>query len=149
MCRLERIHNGLVGYPLYFPHAANDFSYKELQTSRWENALVEYSRRLEEVAVVGRALDRRGRFEHLRPLFVRDRDFLAGCVQGLPLAVLLAADTAARLDAGLYYGSDVHHLDALGFQGDVLLLPQGVLQGVFLGPAGLPGRGSGQGAAQA
>ena len=39
--------------------------------------LVEYSRRLEEVAVVGRAGIRRGRFEYFRPLFVCDRVFLA------------------------------------------------------------------------
>ena len=77
MCKLERIHNGPVGDPLYCRSAANDFSYKTLQVSRWENALDEYSRRLEEVAVVGRALDRRGRFEHFWTLFVCDRDFLA------------------------------------------------------------------------
>src|SRR5215208_5023526 len=39
-------------------------------------------------------------------------------------------------------------MDASGFPGDVLLLPQGVLQGVLLGSAGLPGRGAGEGAAQ-
>ena len=77
MCNLERIHNGFSGDPLYFRGATNDFSYKGLQASRWENALDEYSLRLEEIAVVGRALDRRGRSEYFRPLFVHHSDLLS------------------------------------------------------------------------
>jgi hypothetical protein len=95
MCKLERIHNGPFGDPLYFRGAANDFSYKKLQASRWENALVEYSRRLEEVAVVGRTGVRCDRLEYFWPLLVCHRDFFSWRVRGLPLAILFAADTAA------------------------------------------------------
>ena len=39
--------------------------------------------------------------------------------------------------AGVHHGADVRSVDTSRFQGLVLLLPQGVLQGVLLGPAGL------------
>ena len=95
MPTLERIHNRPLCDPLYCPGAANAFSYKTLQASRSENKLVEYSRRLEEVTVVGRARICCGRFEYLRPLLVRHRLFLAWRVQGLSLAFLFAADPAS------------------------------------------------------
>ena len=65
-----------------------------LQACRWEKELVEYSRHLEEVALVGRAGIRCGRVEHFRSVFVRYRVFLAWRVRGLSLAFLLAADPA-------------------------------------------------------
>src|SRR5688500_3890677 len=123
MCRLERIHNGLFSDHLYSPNTANDFSYKTLQASRWENEFVEYSRRLEEATVVGRAGVCRNGIEYLRSLLVLHRGFPPRRVRGLSLALLLAADTASRLDTGLHNGADVHNLDAPRFQGDVLLLP--------------------------
>src|SRR5918994_7500179 len=91
----ERIHNEPFGDPLYCPHAAKDFSYKTLQASRWEKELVEYSRRLEEVAVVGRAGIRRDRVECFWSLLVLDRVVLAWRVQGLSLAFLLASYCAS------------------------------------------------------
>jgi hypothetical protein len=77
MCIVEQIHNEPYGNPLYWPGAAKDFSYKALQASRWEKELVEYSRRLEEVTVVGRAGIRCGRVECFRPLLVLHRVFFA------------------------------------------------------------------------
>jgi hypothetical protein len=99
MCIVERIHNEPLCDPLYCPGAANAFSYKTLQASRWEHELVDYSRRLEEVALVGRAGICCGRFECFRSLLVRHCVFSARRVQGVSLAILLAADPAPRLDA--------------------------------------------------
>src|SRR5688572_17619652 len=74
---VERIHNEPLCDPLYCPGATKDFSYKTLQASRWEKELVEYSRRLEEVTVVGRAGIRSDRVECFWSLLVPHRDFFA------------------------------------------------------------------------
>ena len=95
MPSLEQIHNKPDCDPLYCPGAAKDFSYKVLQVSRWEKELVEYSRRLEEVTVVGRAGIHSYRVECFWSLLVPHRVFFAWRVQGLSLAFLLAADPAS------------------------------------------------------
>ena len=66
-----------------------------LQASRWETELVEYSRCLEEVTVVGRTGIRRDRFDHFRSLLVLHRVVFVWRVQGLSLTFLLAADPAS------------------------------------------------------
>ena len=81
--------------PLYCAGAANTFGYKTLQASRWEKGLVEYSRRLEEVAVVGRAGIRSNRVEYFWSLLVPHRVVLTWRVQGISLAFLLAADSSS------------------------------------------------------
>ena len=145
---LEQIHNEPLCDPLYCAGATKDFSYKALQASRWEKELVEYSRRLEEVTVVGRAGIRSGRVECFWSLFVPHRVFLY--LASTRIISRLSTRRRFRILTGyrLHNGADVHYLDASGFQGDVLLLQEGLLQGVLLGPACLPGRGAGEGAAQ-
>lgn len=86
----ERIHNGPTCNPLYFPSAANDFSYKTLQAFRWEKELVEYSRRLEEAAVVGRADVCRGSPYSFWPVLFGSSHLVSGDVRGVRFAVLLA-----------------------------------------------------------
>ena len=95
MCIVEQIHNEPPCDPLYCPGATKDFSYKTLQASRREKELVEYSRRLEEVTVVGRAGICSDRVECFWSLLVLHRIFFAWRVQGLSLAFLLAADPAS------------------------------------------------------
>jgi hypothetical protein len=80
---------------LYTAWAQQTLGYKTLQACRWEKELVEYSRRLEEVAVVGRAGIRCDRIECFWSLLVPHRGVLAWRVQGVSLAFLLAADPAS------------------------------------------------------
>src|SRR5215212_678323 len=128
---------------LYTPGCkAKSFGYKKLQASRGSKRLVEHSRRLEEVALVGGAGVHRGRAERLWPVFAHDRAPVYWSLRGVPLAVLFAAGPQARVATRIHHGAAFRLVDTFGFQGHVLLLPQGVLQGVLLGPAGLFRRGA-------
>src|SRR5918997_2807431 len=101
--------------------------------------LVEYSRRLEAVAVVGGACDRSGGVDRLRPLFVYHHRRFSGRVQAVRVSVLLACSPVAKLDARVRDGADARVVDTARVQGDLLLLPEGLLPGVLLRSAGLPG----------
>src|SRR5215217_8173194 len=107
--------------------------------------LVKYSRRLEEVALVGRAGYRGDRVDRLRPLFTHHHRHISGRVQAVCIPVLFARGSVAELDAGVRDGADAGVVDTARFQGDLLLLPEGILPGVLLRSAGVPGGGSGKG----